>query len=155
MGMKIVRNDVQKGMQKYFKLLGINKKDSVEYKAKTKVGIQLINFIVNGSSGSSKVAPKDTGNLRGSGSVFVGSDMVFNTRGMFGAGTPNTSYSANISNVTIGFNTSYATWLEENTGWSPKGDPDSGPKYIEDHLKADAKTLGNMYATLIKKGTGA
>lgn len=155
MGMKIVRNDVQKGLQKYFKLLGAGKKDSVEYKAKAKVGIQLINWCVNGSSNSSKTVPKDTGNLRGSGSVFVGSDMVYNTRGIFGDGTPNTSYSSNIQNVTFGFNTVYASWLHEDTGWTAHGDPDSGSKYVEDHLKADAKAAGKMYADLIKQGTGA
>lgn len=143
---------------------GLEKSSGVDFKAKQKVGLQLINWVVNGSSSESVVPPIKDGILRGSGSVFVGSKMVGDTKGMFGNGNPNNSYSGKPDEITIGINTSYAAKLHEKQfsdtpqkgAWSPgpisRQSGDVGNKFVERHLKADGKNLTQLYGKFIKQG---
>lgn len=160
-------NTLTKGMEKYFKKVGIseNKTSAADKLAKTEIGLQLINWIVNGSSSEPVVPPILWGNLRAAGSVFVGSEFVGGNN-LYKVKKPtkpideniqNTSHNAPISTVTIGFNTSYATKMHE-TKWNPgpasEKSGDTGNKFVEKHLKSDGKALIKMYAETLKKGSG-
>lgn len=152
-GLFIVKNTLGDGLIKYKTKINMDASPGADFNAKKKVGMQLIMWIVQGSSKSGVVPPILTGNLRGSGSVFVGSELVFDTRGFVGVGTPCTSTSAKPSEVTVGFNTSYAAMMHENT-WNPgpvsTQSGDVGNKFVQLHLQADAKACLQMYADSIK-----
>jgi hypothetical protein len=148
---------------KYKKRLNLNGKPGVDYNAKVKMGLQLLNWSVNGSSNSSKVPPIMTGQLRGSGTVFVGKDNIGDMRHKYREGTPAKTYDNKPNTITIGFNTIYAARLHEEV-WVPggkipskaaKNNPgitaDVGNKWVEDHLKADSKSLTKMYALITKR----
>jgi len=124
--------------------------------ARIKVGIQLINNVVNGSPASSVVPPIKTGRLRGSGSVFYGAKNVYVTPKNKGQGTPNYSYSGRKGVITVGFNTPYAKRLHE-TEWTPgqvsEQSGDVGNKYLQRHMQADGKELMKIYAIFLKKET--
>lgn len=149
------------GMKRYFKKVGIGKTSSgADKKARTVMGLQLINFIINGSSAEGVVPPILHGILRASGSVFVGSEFVGGNNLWpvnDGTATPNTSYSAAEGVVTVGFNTAYATRMHE-TDWKPgtrsEQSGDTGNKFVEKHLKADGKVLMGLYSDIIKKESG-
>jgi hypothetical protein len=130
--------------------------DRADNIARIKVGIQLINNIVNGSPNSGIVPPILTGRLRGSGSVFLGKKLVNQTPQVRGEGTPNTSYAGKDGEITVGFNTPYAAkWHEKpfNPGPFSIQSGDVGNKFVEKHLRADAKELWKLYGLLLKKET--
>lgn len=149
------------GMKTYFKKVGIGRITSgADKKAKTAIGLQLINFVINGSSNAGVVPPILHGVLRASASVFVGSEFVGGNNlwpVTEGAATPNTSYSANDNTVTVGFNTIYATRMHE-TDWLPgpvsEQSGDTGNKFVEKHLKSDGKVLIGLYSDILKKESG-
>ena len=170
-GIKIIKNTLNSGLKKYFKLTDPGGK--VDMKAKERLGWRLINNILNGSPNESVVPPILTGRLRASGSVFIGDKFVGDTqgyqvvtriKGSKGA-TPNKSHSDKISTVTVGFNTKYAAILHEKQFsenprpgfWSPgkssKESGDVGNKFLEKHLKADKEELLEIYADTVEEET--
>lgn len=130
-------------------------------KNRGKIGLQLINWIVNGSSKESRVPPILTGLLRGSGSVFVGSKFIGATPKVNGKGNPNQSHSEKENIVTVGFNTGYARKMHElkrkmhELNWRPgpksQQSGDVGNKYIEKHLNSDKEALMAFYGKLQNK----
>lgn len=147
-------NTMTKRLIKYKKRLNLESKPGVDFDAKVKLALQLLNWSVNGSSNSSRVPPIMTGHLRGSGTVFVGNEQVGDMRNKYREGTPAKTYDNKPDIITIGFNTIYAAKLHEES-WSPgKVSVQSGNvgnKWVEDHLKADGKTLTKMYALITKR----
>jgi hypothetical protein len=90
---------------------------------------------------------------------------------MYKKGTPAKTHNAPMHIITIVYNTIYAAKMHEDT-WLPGGrNPsakkmasnlarsatfgDVGNKWLEKHMTADGKDLLEMYAMLLKKGTGA
>jgi hypothetical protein len=123
-------------------------------KAKIKIGLQLINNIVNGSPNESIVPPILEGNLRGSGSVFLGSKLVGFGPEIGNNPTPNQSHSGNDGEITIGFNVSYAARWENNPfmpGTVSQQSGDVGYQYVAKHLNADKEELIELYATFMRK----
>jgi hypothetical protein len=161
---EITFNSIPAGLKHYFSLTKPG--GPVDIKAKTAMGLQLINNIVNGSPRESVVPPVKTGLLRGSGSVFVGSKLVHTTQKVKGQGNPNTVHSAPIDTVTVGLDTSYAAKLHEmpfseeprKGAWSPgffsRQSGNVGNKFVEKHLQADGSELIKLYAEVVKKETG-
>jgi hypothetical protein len=165
-----VKDNLTPGLKKYFDKvsMGQNKSGSADQLARTRMGLQLLNIVVNGSANESVVPPIMTGVLRGSGSVFTGSVFVGDTKANYPNGTPNASYSEGDPNdITVGLNTAYAARLHE-TQWTAGGKRPSaqslrnpgmlgnvGNKFIEKHLKADGKDLVKFYAGQLKKESGA
>lgn len=149
--MKIVSNISTKVME--FK----NKYNNLKKPALAKMGLQLLDNIVNGSPYESAVPPKDMGVLRGSGSVFVGNELIGVSPLVNGEGTPNLNHSeANENVITIGFNTAYAAAQHENhapfgkqwqDGRISEQSGDVSGKYLELHLYNDreAAELINVF----------
>jgi hypothetical protein len=125
----------------------------VQEEALVKAGLQLLNWIVNGSPKESVVPPVLTGQLRGSGSVFVGNKFISATPDQSGKGEPNTSYNAPNNVITVGFNTSYAAKLHE-TAWNPgvgsQRSGNVGNKFIRKHLAADKDLLFSFIAKIYR-----
>lgn len=146
------------GLKRYKELLALDKTGGVDFQAKTQVAKQLLNWSNQGSANDSVVPPIDTGNLRSSASVFVGSALVQNTRWEYCEGTPLLTHSDTNNVITIIYNTAYAARMHEDT-WEPgpgsQQSGDVGNKWLERHLKADGASLLEMYAALLKAGTGA
>lgn len=146
------------GLKRFQKLVAMDKTGGVDFHAKSQVALQFLNWCNRGSANDSTVPPIKTGNLRGSASVFVGPVLIQDTRGQYGTGTPAQSCSDAMNVITIVYNTIYAAKMHEDT-WEP-GDVsqrsgDVGNKWLEKHMTADGKDLLEMYAMLLKKGTGA
>lgn len=157
------KENITKRLALYDKKLNLDNSPGVDQTAKIKLGLQLLNWVVNGSSNESVVPSIMFGILRGSGTVFVGSKKVGDMKNEYREGTPATSYNGKRGVITIGFNTGYAARLHE-IKFKPGGDPpskqaqrnpgmlgDVGYKYVEKHLKADGKALLKMYAAVIKR----
>ena len=157
------KNTLNDGMKRYFTKVGIGKISiGAHKKAMAKTGIQLLNWILNGSARESVVPPiKDTV-LRGSGSVFVGSEVIHTSRGLYSKGNPNTSHTDNKDTITVGFDTAYAATQHERL--KPAGTWKPGPrsqqagnvggKFVERHIIADGNDLIALYATFLKKESG-
>lgn len=158
-GFKFEAKSLIQGITRYSKLAGITsgQPKGADLKSRQKVALQLLNWSLEGSANESVVPPILDGILRGSGSVFVGSQLVGDSKDKYPEGTPNASYSAHRDVITIGFNTAYAARMHE-TDWNPgpvsKQSGDTGKKFIERHLKADGKDLIELYATFFKQETG-
>lgn len=148
-GFVIVKNTLSPGMKKYFTI-----HNRVHKKAAGAMGLQLLNNIVNGSPQESVVPPKKTGHLRASGSAFVGSELVGDTRNQGGDGSPNLSHSDKENIITVGFDTPYAARMHEET-WTPgpvsEQSGNVGNKFIEKHLQKDGPELMALYAAIHKK----
>lgn len=159
-GFKFEARSIELGIKQFFTKAGISQGEpkGADLKARKKVGLQLLNWTLEGSSNESVVPPILDGILRGSGSVFVGSKVVGDSKSDYPQGTPNKSYTAHRDVITIGFNTAYAAKLHEKE-WQPGPvslqSGDTGNKYIERHLKADGEDLVALYAEFFKKETGA
>lgn len=166
----IIKDTLTPGLNAFFRKSGVGEKglsSSADFKARQALGIQLLNWTINGSSNESTVPPIQFGVLRGSGSVFVDGVLVGDTKSNYPNGTPNGEYTASGNgDVTIGFNTAYAARLHETT-WVPGGripskqasnnaglTGDVGNKFVEKHLKADGKALLGLYADIYKKEMG-
>jgi hypothetical protein len=156
-----IKDELSDGVKKFILKTGSVKiSGTLLYTSWAAVGLQLLNFVVNGSPKNTIVPPLDTGLLRGSGSVFIGSTFLGFSPKVNGEGTPNTSHSEKEGVITVGFNTSYAARQHENL--SPAGDfypgkksiisGDVAGKFLESHLKTDGQELMRLYARLIKKG---
>lgn len=160
--LKITEN-ISEGLKKFVK--------TVDPRAREKglfaLGLQLLNWTVNGSPNEGSRPPIYTGRLRGSGSVFVGNKRIGDSL-FAGQGTPATSSGeANKNVVTIGFNTPYAARMHEHMEPYGSADPligktfkprrDAGTvtgKFLERHLKSDAKGLWQLFADIYKKNAG-
>jgi len=153
------------GIKKYRKKINMNSAGGADEKAKMKVALQILNNVINGSRKESVVPPIQTGTLRGSGSAFIGSRKIGDTKGDYPEGTPAETYGGKKGEVIIGFNTAYAAKLHEKN-WTPGGvrpskqaarNPgmleDVGNKFVEKHLRADKDDLLKFYAAMIKKET--
>jgi hypothetical protein len=168
----IVKDTLSSGLNDFFARSGItgnmNKDQSTaDFKARQAVGLQLLNWCLNGSSNESTVPPIMWGVLRGSGSVFVDGVFIGDSKANYSNGKPNKTYTANKpGDITIGFNTAYAARLHETT-WTPGGvhpskqvqnNPDLvadvGNKWVEKHLKADGDNLVGLYADMWSKFMG-
>jgi hypothetical protein len=153
------KNSIGAGLMKFFETY--KHQDEI---AKKKVALQLLNFVDNGSSNCSVVPPKRDGQLRASGSVFVGSDLIKAHPG----GTAATDHNeSDDMTVTIGFNTPYAARMHEHLEQSGTPDPivgrvlhqgaisrqsgDVDAKFLEKHIELDGPTLIEMYANIIKE----
>jgi hypothetical protein len=154
-------------IKKQIPLCQIREKE-INIMACKKVGVQLLNFCSQGSPNDPTMPPIESGYLRGSGSVFVGSELVGTSPKPYGKGDPLRSFSIGQSKegqtiISIIYNTEYAARLHE-TKWKPGGVIPSkaarnnpsiirnvGNKWIERHLKADAKDLMWLYGEMIKK----
>ena len=153
-----IKNELSRGLKRYFNLAGIErgKTSGADKQAKIVVALSLLNWTVNGSINEPVVPPILTGTLRGSGSVFVGSELIHTTKGEYAQGTPNLSHNDDINVITVGFNTSYAVKMHE-TDWEPgtysEQSGDVGNKFLERHLIADGKDLIKLYAKILKKET--
>jgi len=158
------------GLKRFFDKAGVGaaKKDktTADFRARQAVALQLLNFVLNGSSNERVVPPIRWGVLRGSGSAFVDGVLVGDTKSNYPDGTPNTAYAAEAGDVTIGFNTAYAARMHETT-WVPGGatpskqaekNPgmlaDVGNKFVEKHLVADKDALLRMYTDVFKREAG-
>ena len=109
------------GIKAYLKKAGVGTfedKSTADFKARQQVGLQLLQFVLNGSSKVAVVPPIRWGVLRGSGSVFVDGVLVGDSKSSYPDGTPNTAYEG--KGIVIGFNTSYAARMHETT-WVPGG----------------------------------
>jgi hypothetical protein len=164
------------GLKSFAKKVGITggrnaDRESASFRALRAVGLQLLNFAINGSENEKVVPPIREGILRGSGSAFVDGVLVGDTKGRGGPGSergdPNKSYDGGPNESTVGFNTAYAARMHETT-WTPGGvvpspqaerNPamlkDVGNKFVEKHLVADRETLLGLYADVVKKESGA
>ena len=161
-GLQMDWKPLQVGFQNFFKKIKMEQPGGADETARIKVGLQLLNWVLNGSSKVSVVPPVKDGILRGSGSVFVGGKFVGDTKGQYPGGTPNKSFNGPKDAITIGFNTAYAAKMHERL--SPAGNLKLGPvslqsgdvggKFIQAHLAGDGKAAIALYALLLKKGTG-
>jgi hypothetical protein len=132
-----------------------------------KVGVQLLNFCSQGSPNDPTMPPIESGYLRGSGSVFVGSELVGTSPKPYGKGDPLRSLSVAKQEgqtiISIVYNTEYAARWHENK-FVPGGKRPSlaarnnpsitknvGNKWIEKHLKSDSKDLMWVYGIMVKK----
>ena len=147
---KLIKNTLPMGIDAYKKAV----LTASEKTALPKIGLQLINWIVNGSPNESVTPPILEGTLRGSGSVFVGNKYIGAIQKY--KGTPATSGNFPKSAATVVFNTAYAAKLHDfpfNPGPVSRQAGNVGYKYIKKHLKADKNDLMKMYAEIIKKET--
>lgn len=163
-------NTIRKQLESYFKAAGIkpgDKSEGADRKARVEIALSLLNFCVNGSANDSTVAPIMTGNLRGSGSAFLGSEAIGDLSAQFPTGEQVPSISAKPNEITVGFNTPYAARLHE-TEWVPGGKKpskqattnpnitgDVGNKWLEKQLNANRDNFIEYYAKTLKSETGA
>lgn len=155
-GFRFETRSLEVGIKQFFTKAGISKgaPKGADLKARQKVGLQLLNWTLEGSAKEKVVPPILDGILRGAGSVFVGSKMVGTSRSKYPGGTPNLSYAGHRDLITIGFNTAYAAKLHEKQ-WNPgpvsQQSGDTGNKYIEKHLVADGEDLTALYTEFFKQ----
>lgn len=156
MKMATVKNTIVKGF-KNFDVTHNKASDS----AAIALGLQLLNFCANGSSNDAVKPPILTGYLRGSGSVFYNGRFLTATPKYKGKGEPLKSISVNAPKgqriVDIVYNTAYALRMHEeywNPGKASQQDGNTGRKWIERHIKADAPDLIYLYGERYKKEAG-
>lgn len=159
-----ITNNVTKKLEEYFKKagVGVTGTATADFIAKKAMGLQMINWIVNGSPRSSVTPPVKDTYLRGAGSVHVGSQYVGGTEG-YDNKDRNYEHSDNINTVTIGFNAIYTAIQHERLypfgtyfpGPISMTYPGVGGKFVEQHINADAEECVKIYAEVFKKETGA
>jgi hypothetical protein len=144
-----INSNIDDGIKKFKRV----SKDQ-DYKGKVQVGLALLNGVLNGTPKESTVPPIDTGHLRGSGSVFVGNNLVGEAPKFRGQGQPNRSHRADKDVVTVGFNANYAIYTHERDfvpGEVSQQSGNVGNKWMEKHLIKDRKDLIALYAKLMKE----
>lgn len=163
-GLDINAKSMTTNLNKFFKKIDPQSRE----KALIAAGLELINFVVNGSPNEPIRPPIKYGRLRGSGAVFLGNRKVGDTLFAGASGTPASSSGENNPEViTVGFNTPYAARMHEHMAPATKKDPwfgiifyphrdagSSGGKFLESHLKADAKEFGKTYSEQYRKFAG-
>lgn len=156
--MLAIRDSLTPGLKKFFKKIDPEARE----KALAGTGMQIINWVVNGSQRSPIKPPIKSGRLRGSGTVFVGKKRIGDTMSAGKGGTPARSQSVDSSKdvIVVGFNTQYAANMHENLDpYGKKFQPhkDQGKafgKFLERHLDADKKAAFELYAELYRKWAG-
>lgn len=135
---EIINNNIEDNANKLY-----NKFIEADDKAKTLVGLQLLNNVINGSPPN---IPVKTGLLQSSGSVFVGSKLIAVSENICSSGKPPTPATSNDDDrtvIVIGFNTPYAARIHETRG-----------KFLEMHIQNDMPDLLLFYVELLKKEIG-
>jgi hypothetical protein len=139
-------------------LKALRKKSPTAFrKAQEIAGLQMLTWMNDGSSVCPAKPPIDWGVLRGSGSVFVGKDLVGVALNAPSGSTPEKAWNAAISTTTWIYNTAYAARMHEHDGdWGAKtkADPGAGNKWIEKHLSADKENYLQLIAQVFKKEAG-
>jgi hypothetical protein len=140
--------DFEKGFKAWLKKWG-----DVDLVAKKEVGNKFIHDVSDGLEGNGTAPPILTGRLRGSGSAFVNGKAVADTTDSYPAGTPATGpIEKKRDEVVIFYNTEYAArWHENpfNPGPVSQAYGNTGPKYVEKHLKTDGPALFKKYADIM------
>lgn len=156
MKMGTVKNTIVKGFKTFDKTH--NKASDA---AAIALGLQLLNFCANGSPSDPIKPPILTGYLRGSGSVFYNNRFLTATPPVKGKGEPLKAFSVNTPKgqriVTVIYNTAYALRMHEsfwNPGKESQKDGNTGRKWLERHVKADAPDLIYLYGEIYKKEAG-
>lgn len=133
------------------------KYQEADKKAKIKLAYQILSDILN----KAPRPPILTSALWGSGSVFVGNQMVFQSKDMSSAirkGSPNVSITENDNQkITVGFNIAYAAKMHEHTGkWGAVSIQAGGVgnKFIKRHVEGNAANYTNIYTIFVKKEMG-
>lgn len=126
-------------------------------KAKVKVAYQILSDILN----TSPRPPILTSALWGSGSVFVGNKMVFQSKDISSVikrADPNTALSGKSKQtITVGFNIAYAARMhkkEWNWGKVSRAAGGVGSKFITRHLQGQAANYTKIYTIFVKKEMG-
>jgi hypothetical protein len=144
----IFKNDMTDKL-KQFK----TKFETDDLKIKKKCAVQLLTWANTGSPNEKTVPPIKEGFLRGSGSVFVGSEFVLSDS-KYNNNFINKSNNDNNKNViTIGYNVPYAAKMHEHLGeWGEQSKKagNVGNKFLEKHIKNDCKDVVKLYAELMK-----
>jgi hypothetical protein len=127
-------------------------------KAREKIALSMLEWMVSGSQKESKTAPIRRGILRASASVFVGNKLIAISthKPKEGTATPNKSHSGKRGHVEIGFNTPYAKKMHEDKlqpGPFSKqsGNSNPGNQWVLAHLKKDGPDLMKVAALIYKK----
>lgn len=101
-------------------------------------GLQFLEWSSNGSVNDSSRPPIREGFLRGSGSAFVGSELVGITDG--DNRDANRSYNSQDKNqLTVGYNSVYARKMHEDPDYEVQKDGDK--KWLENHIMNDKEAL--------------
>jgi hypothetical protein len=136
----------------------LQKKSPVAFrKAQEVAALQMLTWMSDGSPVCTAKPPIDWGVLRGSGSAFLGNELVGVARNATIDSTPATSWSAAKDTTSWVYNTYYASAMHEHEGnWGPKtsNDPGAGNKWIEKHLMADKEIYLKLICSVFKKETG-
>lgn len=130
--------------------------------AMKKGAIQFLTWANTGTGVSTKKPQIRWGVLRGSSSAFVGGELVETFEQPLKPGapdkpTPNETHTAPPTVMTFGWNTDYAAKMHEwkgGKGSFTQQDGDAGPKWLEDHLKADRDLLMEVIGKEFKKDLG-
>jgi hypothetical protein len=141
-----------------FNIKGIKAKSAKAEKLGLEKGaIQLLDWTASGSPKTSLKSPIREGILSASGSAFIGNKKVHDTSDQAENGTPNSSHSGAAGEITIGFNTAYATKMHEDSSLSPgpisQRSPDRSPgnQWLLNHLKQDKGLFMELIAEFYKK----
>lgn len=139
------------------------KKSPGAFNKASKVGVvQFLTWCNTGSKGSSKKPPIRWGVLRGSGSGFVGNELVAIFEIPIKAGspeqaTPARSHVAAPTTMTWCWNTDYAAKMHEWTGgWGQFtiDDGNAGSQWLAEHLRTDAQALYDVIGMEFRQVVG-
>jgi hypothetical protein len=150
-------NTLTVGLESIFKKINMDGNSGIDFEARKKVALQLLNNCVRGSKNCPVTPPIKDGILRASASVFVNGQLIGTSESEGQNGTPCTDYTET-NDITIGYNTAYAARIHENL--EPAGTFKLGEqsikagnvegKWLEQHLQADGEDLAGFYADLIR-----
>lgn len=132
-------------------------------RSREKIALAMLDFMVSGSPKTSATAPIKHGFLRAAASVFVGNKLIAISPNLPTGGDnvknppkPNKSYNGKRGQITVGFNTPYATKQHEvkmNPGKrsADSGNSNPGNQWVTQHLKLDGQDLMKVAAKMYRK----
>lgn len=146
-----IESDIDKSLKVYNK-----KYKDVTQKALAKIGQQALTWMAQGSPYEQRTPPVLTGNLRASGSVFVGTKLVGDSSQWGITPSKDTERNNNQKDnvVTLSFGAVYAARVHEtesNGGKYTKQSGDSGPHWVKKHLDADQEAYWKLLAIFLNK----